>query len=186
MFRLLSLRPFAALLAGLVLASPIAPSATVAAPEEQQAASPNLRVGPSGLPVPRFVSLKSGRVNARIGPGVNYAVSWLYVKAGLPMEIIQEYDNWRRVRDADGADGWVFHSLLSGKRTALVAPWSSEAALPLRNSGAADAAIVAQLQPKVLATVERCSGEWCRISGDRFDGWMKQDQLFGVYPGEVF
>ena len=56
---------------------------------------------PSGLPLPRFVSLKSGRVNSRIGPGVNYAVDWLYLKAGLPMEIIQEYDNWRRVRDPE-------------------------------------------------------------------------------------
>ena len=80
-------------------------------------------VGPSGLPLPRFVSLKSGRVNSRIGPGVNYPVDWLYLKSGLPMEIIQEYDNWRRVRDSDGAEGWINQSLLSGKRTAIAAPW---------------------------------------------------------------
>ena len=81
------------------------------------------RVGPSGLPLPRFVSLKSGRVNSRIGPGVNYPVDWLYLKPGLPMEIIQEYDNWRRVRDSDGSEGWINQSLLSGRRTAIAAPW---------------------------------------------------------------
>ena len=80
-------------------------------------------VGPSGLPLPRFVSLKSGRVNSRIGPGVNYPVDWLYLKPGLPMEIIQEFDNWRRVRDSDGSEGWINQSLLSGKRTGIAAPW---------------------------------------------------------------
>ena len=83
----------------------------------------NRIVGASGLPLPRFVSLKSGRVNARIGPGINYAVSWLYSRPGLPMEIIQEYDNWRKVRDLDGAEGWINQSLLTGKRTAIAAPW---------------------------------------------------------------
>ena len=83
------------------------------------------RVGPSGLPLPRFVSLKSGRVNSRIGPGVNYSVDWMYMKPGLPMEIIQEYDTWRRVRDADGAEGWINQSLLSGRRTGIAAPWQT-------------------------------------------------------------
>ena len=87
--------------------------------------SQTVTLGPSGLPLPRFVSLKSARVNSRIGPGVNYSVDWLYIKAGLPMEIIQEFDNWRRVRDADGAEGWINQSLLSGRRTAIVAPWQS-------------------------------------------------------------
>ena len=79
--------------------------------------------GPSGLPLPRFVSLKAKRVNLRVGPGQNYAVAWLYTKAGVPMEVIQEYDNWRRVRDAEGTEGWVYQSLLSGERTAVTAPW---------------------------------------------------------------
>ena len=87
------------------------------------AAAQSGAIGPSGLPLPRFVSLKSGSVNSRIGPGVNYPVDWLYLKPGLPMEIIQEYDNWRRVRDADGAEGWINQSLLSGERTAIAAPW---------------------------------------------------------------
>ena len=72
-------------------------------------------VGPSGLPLPRFVSLKASQANLRIGPGTTYPVEWTYVKRGLPLEIIQEYDNWRRVRDADGTEGWVSQALLSGR-----------------------------------------------------------------------
>src|SRR4051812_36019985 len=73
----------------------------------------------SGLPLPRFVTLKARKINLRVGPGQDYAVSWLYVKSGLPVEIVQEYDNWRRIRDADGTEGWVFHSMLSGERSAV-------------------------------------------------------------------
>ena len=140
----------------------------------------------SGLALPRFVSLKSDEVNVRRGAGTEHDVVWTYHRAGLPVEITAEWDNWRRIRDAEGADGWIFHSLLSGRRTALVAPWSAEPTLPLRAAADAQAAIVARLEPKVLAEVSSCTGEWCRIAGDRFDGWMQQDQLFGVYPGERF
>ncbi len=140
----------------------------------------------SNLPLPRFVSLKSSEVNVRQGAGTEHQVLWTYHRAGLPVEIIQEWNNWRRIRDADGTDGWIFHSLLSGRRTALVAPWSKEDTLPLRGSADEEAGVVAMLQPNVLANVNNCRGDWCRISGEGFDGWMKQDQLFGVYPGEKF
>jgi SH3-like domain-containing protein len=140
----------------------------------------------SGLALPRFVSLKSNEVNVRRGAGKEHDVMWTYHRAGLPVEIIAEWDNWRRIRDADGADGWVFHSLLSGRRTALIAPWTKEPTLPLRSSGDADAKVVAVLQPRVLANVSSCTGDWCRIYGDGYDGWIQQDQLFGVYPGEKF
>jgi SH3-like domain-containing protein len=76
--------------------------------------------GPSGLPVPRFVSLKAERVNVRSGPTKDNDVNWVYTRAGLPVEIIAEYDNWRRIRDWEGGEGWVLHSLLSGRRTALI------------------------------------------------------------------
>jgi SH3-like domain-containing protein len=78
--------------------------------------------GPSsGLPVPRFVSLKSDRVHVRGGPSRDHDIAWLFTRAGLPVEVTAEYDNWRRIRDWEGAEGWVYHTLLSGKRTALVA-----------------------------------------------------------------
>jgi SH3-like domain-containing protein len=90
---------FAALFMGLGAAH------AAAAPPQPSDTEPYVTRGKSGLPLPRFVSLKSAKVNSRIGPGVTYAVDWRYMKAGLPMEIIQEFDNWRRVRDSDGAVG---------------------------------------------------------------------------------
>lgn len=83
--------------------------------------------GASGLPVPRYVSLKSDRVNMRNGPGTDYPTAWVYRRAGLPLEVIKEYEGWRQVRDADGAAGWVLQSFLSGRRTALVLPWELKA-----------------------------------------------------------
>ncbi len=143
--------------------------------------------GPSGLPLPRFVSLKSGRVNSRIGLGLNYSVDWLYLKPGLPMEIIQEYDNWRRVRDADGSEGWINQSLLSGRRTAIVAPWQKgkQASIDLRADPDGDARAVAILQPGVIGTIKSCTGEWCQMSFDGHTGWISQSLVWGAYPGEL-
>ncbi|HET9272691.1 MAG TPA: SH3 domain-containing protein, partial [Methyloceanibacter sp.] len=102
--------------------------------------------GKAALPVPRFVSLKSDKVNVRRGPSTDQAIVWVFSRAGLPVEVIAESDNWRRVRDSEGADGWVFHSLLSGRRTVLVAPWSkSEESVPLYSSRSANSRPVAAL-----------------------------------------
>jgi SH3-like domain-containing protein len=145
-------------------------------------------VGPSGLPLPRFVSLKSGKVNLRIGPGLNYPVDWMYTKAGTPMEIIQEYDNWRRVRDADGAEGWVNQSLLSGRRTAMAAPWQrgKEAEILLRTDPDTTSRIVARLQPGVVGTIRGCNGQWCEMEFSGHRGWLSQTQIWGAYPGENY
>jgi SH3-like domain-containing protein len=145
---------------------------------------PPTTLGKSGLPVPRFVSLKAARVNVRVGPGEDYNVSWVFTRPDLPVEVIQEFDNWRRIRDSDGSVGWVFHSLLSGKRTAVVAPWTEGDPRPIRATGSTDAAVTAYLEPGVMAAVERCQAGWCRLSGDRFRGWIEQVQLWGVYPDE--
>ena len=138
------------------------------------------------LPLPRFVSLKSNSVNVRRGPGQDYDVVFTFVRAGWPVEITQEFDNWRKIRDAEGSEGWVFHSLLSGERTALVAPWQPDGQLAAHSKGDGDAAIVAYLEPKVVAHVERCDGAWCLVSGTGFRGWMEQESLWGVYPNEKF
>ena len=143
--------------------------------------------GPSGLPLPRFVSLKSGKVNSRIGPGVNYPVDWLYLKPGLPMEIIQEYDNWRRVRDLDGAEGWINQSLLSGKRTAIVAPWQrgKETKVELLSEPRREAARIAMIEPGVVGTIKECNGDWCQMSFAGHTGWLNQTLVWGAYPGET-
>lgn len=120
----------------------------------------------TGLPVPRYVSLKSDRVNLREGPSKEHRTRWVYQRAGLPVEVTAEFETWRRVRDADGAEGWVLHSLLSGRRTALVAPWSKnkKELLPLRSAADAGAAVVAELQPGVVTNVMSCTHEWCRVN----------------------
>ena len=169
-----------AAIAGLGTILFVQPSTITAAPSDK----PNARTAGSGLPVPRFVSLKSSKVNVRVGPGEDYGVAWVFVKPGLPIEVIQEFDNWRRIRDSDGQVGWVFQSLLSGKRTAVIAPWASDGPRPVRDRAAAAAEVTAYLEPGVMATVDRCRGGWCRISGDRFVGWIQQEQLWGVYPNE--
>ncbi len=172
--------PSGATVAFLIIA--LAAGAAAAAQPETQS-GPN---GPSGLPLPRFVSLKAERVNVRTGPAKDTDVSWVYTRVGLPVEIIAEYDNWRRIRDWEGAEGWVLHSLLSGRRTALVsaAAKSVDDFVPLHASADKQSAITARLQAGVLAAVKRCAGSWCRITGQGFDGWIEEGRLWGVYPGE--
>lgn len=149
--------------------------------------APSIARGASGLPLPRFVSLKSGRVNLRIGPGLGYAVDWMYLKSGLPMEIIQEYDHWRRVRDADGTEGWINQQLLSGKRTAIVAPWQrgKDARIPMNAEPNATGRIVAHLQPGVIGDLRVCNGQWCEMEVAGRRGWVEQSQVWGAYPGET-
>lgn len=168
-------------------------AALAAAPDAPAEAAPQgasdvyVARGKSGLPLPRFVSLKSAKVNSRIGPGVTYAVDWRYLKAGLPMEIIQEYDNWRRVRDADGAEGWINQSLLSAKRTAIAAPWQKgkKNQINLLEEAREKSAVVAIVEPGVIGQIQTCNGEWCEVSFAGHAGWMKQALLWGAYPGEI-
>ena len=141
--------------------------------------------GKTTLPVPRFVSLKSDKVNVRKGPSTDQSIVWVFSRAGLPVEVIAESDNWRRVRDSEGADGWVFHSLLSARRTALVTPWSKgDERVPLYNSDSTSSRAVAELQSGVLGNVLSCDGDWCNISVDDYSGYVQQDKLWGVYKGE--
>jgi len=138
----------------------------------------------SGLPVPRYVSLKSDHVNVRAGPTKDQDVTWIYTRSGLPVEITAEFENWRRVRDSEGAEGWVYHSLLSGRRTAVVTMKNKDDLAPIRDSADANSAISAKLQAGVVASVKRCNDGWCRVTGNGFDGWIEQQRLWGVYADE--
>ncbi len=146
--------------------------------------------GPSGLPLPRFVSLKAKSINLRIGPSLDYAVAFRYLKSGVPVEIIQEYDNWRRIRDADGTEGWVNQALLSGERTALAAPWmrgkSEGVFVNLRRDPQGTASIVARMEPGVLLRIGECNGDWCHAETQGVEGWIAQNEIWGAYPGEAF
>ncbi|MEF3366351.1 SH3 domain-containing protein [Methylocystis sp. 9N] len=135
----------------------------------------------SGLPLPRYVSLKSDRVNVREGPSKEHPTLWIYERAGLPVEITAEFETWRKIRDSEGAEGWVLHSLLSGRRTALVAPWKKEPQLLMASDHSTPSA---KLGPGVIGNLRGCDGKWCRLAGKGFDGYIAQENLWGVYPGE--
>ena len=144
----------------------------------------------TGLTVPRFVSLKSDRVNMRSGPGTEYPTLWVYRRVGLPVEVIREVEGWRQIRDSEGSTGWVTQTLLSGRRTAIVLPWEIKPgqALPtaaLRVDDSESAEAVAQLEAGVLADVTGCDGRWCRISVGDLRGYINQARLWGVYPNET-
>ncbi len=143
--------------------------------------------GVSGLPVPRFVSLKSDRVNVRKGPSRQHDIDWTFVRSRLPVEVVQEYDDWRRIRDWEGKEGWVFKTLLTGYRAALVTPWleGTIETTPLRKRPGPNEEVTAYLEPLVLAGVVECVDGYCRISGKEFEGWVDQSRLFGVYKNET-
>ncbi|KAB1072106.1 SH3 domain-containing protein [Methylobacterium planeticum] len=170
------------------LASSGAPASAAPAP------LPDVAVGPvTKLPLPRYASLKTDRVNLREGPSKDHRTLWVFQRAGLPVEIVAEFETWRRIRDSEGTEGWVLHSLLSGRRTAIViAPKGADKAAPISLRARADegAEDEARLQAGVLGSVKSCTGSWCRLivalpgkRGD-VDGYIRQDRLWGVYPNE--
>jgi SH3-like domain-containing protein len=138
----------------------------------------------SGLPVPRFVSLKADKVNMHIGPAKTYETKWVYQRQGLPVEITAEFENWRRIRDADGTEGWVYHSLLSGKRAGLVTAKDPDDLVPIHQRPETGSPVTAKLERGVLGAVKRCKDGWCAINGRGFEGWIQQVRLWGVYPNE--
>ncbi len=140
--------------------------------------------GTSGLPVPRFVSIKADRVNVRGGPDKDHDVAFIYTRVGWPVEITAEFENWRRIRDSDGSEGWVYHSLLSGKRMAAVQLKAKTDLAPIYAKPDAQSPVTARLQVGVLGAVKSCTGKWCHLDGNGFDGWIEQNDLWGVYPDE--
>src|SRR5947207_738946 len=166
-------------------AAAVAASATIIAAGAIAQAAGEISAGASsGLPIPRYVSLKPDKVNVRGGPTRSHEVTWQYTRAGLPVEITAESDNWRRIRDWEGSEGWVYHSMLSGRRTAIVNAKEKDSLVPLHAKGDSEAPVTANLQSGVLASVKQCSGSWCRIVGAGFDGYIAQERLWGVYPNE--
>jgi SH3-like domain-containing protein len=139
----------------------------------------------------RYVSLKADRVYLRKGPGTDYPVAWEFHRAGLPVEVIREFDVWRQVRDANGTVGWVHSSLLSGRRTALILPWEvkeGQTEVPLatlRNDSYDGARAVAQVEAGALASIVGCENGWCRISISGQRGYIEQTKLWGTYPNET-
>lgn len=134
----------------------------------------------SGLPVPRFVSLRSAEVNVRTGPGRSYPIEWVFVRPGMPVEITAEFDTWRRIRDVEGTQGWVHQSMLSGRRTLVI----TGELRTIRERPSASAAAVAQAEPGVMGRLVSCKGEWCEVEVQGYHGWLERAGFWGVYPKE--
>lgn len=138
----------------------------------------------TGLPLPRFVSLKAKRTNMRVGPSFDHRISWVYVKSGVPVEVVQEFEVWRLIRDAEGQEGWVHKALLSAKRIAIIAPWADGAYVHVHDTPLTRSATVAKLQSGVYANIDRCERDWCEVRGRSYSGWVSKSDLYGVYPHE--
>jgi SH3-like domain-containing protein len=138
----------------------------------------------TGFPIPRFVSLKADEVNSRVGPGPQYQIAWVFRRAGLPVEVLGEFENWRQVRDSDGGTGWVSAPLVSARRTAVVTPWVKERTLVQLSASRGGSTAVAQIEPGAIVDIVECDGEACEIYAAKQRGWVAQTNLWGVYPGE--
>ncbi len=135
---------------------------------------------PSGLPVPRFVTLAYDEAAGRAGPTPSHPISWMYVRRGLPVEVIAETPDWRRVRDPGGTEVWMHRRLLSGRR----ALWSQQETA-LRARPDEDAPAIATILPDAQLWLERCRAGWCRLESDGYRGWAEARHFWGVYSDEI-
>ena len=137
----------------------------------------------SGLPLPRFVSLRAEEVNMRAGPGVRYPVDWVYKRKNMPVEVIAEFGTWRKVRDIQGTQGWIHQSMLSSNRWVTI----TGPARTLRRKADSQAPAVARVEPGAMAQVLECPDEsgWCRLSAGGYDGWLRRVEFWGLYPRET-
>lgn len=146
----------------------------------------------TGLPLPRFVTTRSNPINVRVGPGTKYDIAWNFLVSGVPVEIIQEFDTWRKIRDADGMEGWVHQSLLVGSRAGYAQPIVANGEVSMFTNRSDTASVRARLAPGVKVNISECDGDWCTVAagppGERasFSGFIKQEELWGVYSDEVF
>jgi SH3-like domain-containing protein len=131
--------------------------------------------------LPRFATLRADEVNLRTGPGERYPIDWVLIRKGLPVEIVEEFDVWRKVRDFQGSEGWVHQRMLTGARNVLV----EGGVRVLRVEPDAGSPPVARVEAGVVARLIECRGLWCRVEAQGIKGWLKRDEVWGVYPDEA-
>ena len=136
----------------------------------------------TGLKVPRFVSLHADRVNLRAGPGRQYPIEWVLTKKDMPVEVIAQFEHWRRIRDWDGTIGWVQEHMVAGRRYVVVAKGGTR---PVYQQPDAASVVVARAEPGIVARLLECRGPMCRIAADDISGWMRRSDIWGVYPDET-
>jgi SH3-like domain-containing protein len=134
----------------------------------------------AGLKIPRFVSLRADKVNLRAGPGPQYPIDWVLTRRDMPVEIIQQYDTWRRIREWDGTTGWVQQHMVASKRSVVV----TGAVRTLYKEPDAGSGVVARAEPGVIARLLECRGPWCRVDAGDATGWLHRTDIWGVYSDE--
>ena len=137
----------------------------------------------SELPLPRFVSLNASPVNLRTGPGVRYPVEWVYMKQDLPVSIIEEFENWRKIRDCDGVEGWVHQHMLSGRRTVRLTKDTLLLRAPTK-----DSLPIAKVEAGVVGRLMLCPAnlDLCKVELQRYQGWVEKRLLYGIKHKEVY
>ncbi|GAA0774158.1 MAG: hypothetical protein LKF80_12015 [Brevundimonas sp.] len=141
------------------------------------ATMPDGRPTPTGLEVPRWVTLKSSQVRARQGPGLDYRILWEYRAAGLPVQVIAETREWRKICDPDGSVAWIHRTVASGRRSVFN---RSDEAVPIRSGRSETASIRALLSPHALIPLDECEDGWCRVRARKLRGWVQQRAVFGA------
>jgi SH3-like domain-containing protein len=130
--------------------------------------------------MPRFVSLKATKANARRGPSLSHRIDWVFKLRGYPLEVIAEYGHWRRVRDFEDATGWVHYSLISGVRTSLV----TGSTVDLHARADQSSRLTAQAEKGAILRLHECSLKWCRASAGGHKGWLQKTGLWGIEANE--
>lgn len=137
--------------------------------------------GTETLPIPRYVSLRSDEVNIRTGPGVQYPIEWVFTRRHMPVEVVEQFEHWRKIRDIEGTTGWVHQSMLSGKRYSIV----TGEVRSLRRKPEQGSGDTARLEPGVIGQILECEGQFCRIEAGGMKGWLARSEFWGTYPNET-
>lgn len=137
--------------------------------------------GGAEAPLPHFASLHADKVNLRSGPGDRYPIEWVYIRKDWPVEVLAQFDHWRRVRDWEGTEGWVHEKMVTSRREVIV----TGGVRGLRQGPDLSAALVARAEPGVMARLDECRGEWCRIEAGDVTGWVQRSDIWGIYPNET-
>ena len=135
----------------------------------------------TNLLMPRFVSLKASEGNVRRGPSLSHRIDWVFKHRGMPLQVVAEHGHWRRVKDREGAGGWVHYTLISGARTVLI----KDDRVPLFKMADAASPLAAYAEPGVIGRLGKCKEQWCRVTVNGTKGWLKRSQVWGLMPGEV-
>ena len=136
----------------------------------------------TGLKIPRFVSLKSDNSNLRVGPSENYPVKLKYIVANMPVEIIDEYKNWRKIKDYEENEGWIHKNLIKGKRFTIVnTPYQEGLQVFIKPKGNN----IGKIGKKNVLEVKTCLMNWCKIKYGKNTGWVNKLNLWGIYDNET-